>query len=444
MPILVVFGMIAAGAAIAWSYRVRDRWRGALGEIADRFGLTYQQGGMWQAPRSEGVWQGIPVKVDTFTQSTGKSSTTYTRVQVETELPSSFRLQPEGLGTSFTKTFVGEDFQLGDAAFDASILVRAPGREALVWLGPDARRAILAAVSGMGARFKDGTLTFHKVGYVSDPERLANYTQTLLDAARALASDGRPAQQRLLSNVWQDRNPGYRRKCVDALLEAGRGGRMGAEVPAHMLHDPALRLVSASGAGADGWDTLRALATDTSVDGWIRSKALRRALAIGPPDGTRQLIEQVVEGGVGDPLAAALEAANNMRFAPPLASLRAAAQRGDAAIAAAVAASLGYSRDPGAPPLLVSMLATEHSDTQLAICGALGQVGGRAEVEHLLPLTKGLFADGGLKRAARDAVATIQSRLAGAGAGHLSIDDGVQDSGALSVREHEGGLSEVE
>lgn len=85
----------------------------------------------------------------------------------------------------------------------------------------------------------------------------------------------------------------------------------------------------------------------------------------------------------------------------------------------------------------------EHEEAQIVCAGARGlaQVGDVEAVPPLLAVAEGLFVGGDVKTTVRAAVAQIQSRLAGCGAGALSVvDSGAQglaivgpESGALSL-----------
>jgi hypothetical protein len=94
-------------------------------------------------------------------------------------------------------------------------------------------------------------------------------------------------------------------------------------------------------------------------------------------------------------------------------------------------ASLGTHGDPQDEPLLLA-LATEGQDyaLRLAAVRALGQVGSAHAVPSLADLASAGSAD--LRRAGREAIATIQARLHGATPGQLSLDPGSAGQIALA------------
>jgi HEAT repeat protein len=99
-------------------------------------------------------------------------------------------------------------------------------------------------------------------------------------------------------------------------------------------------------------------------------------------------------------------------------------------LAATAARALGASRTAAAePPLLVALQASD-SDVQLAAAEALGRVGTAAAVMPLKDLAERGWSPA-LRKAARESIAEIQSRLSGASPGQLSIADG--EAGQLSL-----------
>ena len=83
-------------------------------------------------------------------------------------------------------------------------------------------------------------------------------------------------------------------------------------------------------------------------------------------------------------------------------------------------------------PLLLAILPSVPKEAATSIIHALGAHGSAACVEPLLPYTRSLLG-GELDRAATDAVAQIQARLKGAGAGQLTMSEDPAAAGALSV-----------
>ena len=76
---------------------------------------------------------------------------------------------------------------------------------------------------------------------------------------------------------------------------------------------------------------------------------------------------------------------------------------------------------------------SDARELRLAAIRALGTVGTAASVEPLLAFLEGRRLDAETRQGIRDAVGAIQSRLAGAEAGQLSLAAASPGSGWLSV-----------
>jgi HEAT repeat protein len=89
---------------------------------------------------------------------------------------------------------------------------------------------------------------------------------------------------------------------------------------------------------------------------------------------------------------------------------------------------------------LLRLLDRESETTKIAAVHALGEVGTATSVEPLLAYTKDLLPSE-LKRAARAAIARIQTRFGDVDAGRLSVAELEQHEGALSISAEGGELS---
>jgi HEAT repeat protein len=110
-----------------------------------------------------------------------------------------------------------------------------------------------------------------------------------------------------------------------------------------------------------------------------------------------------------------------------------AVERG--ALAAAAARALADSGGPATEGALLDALGRDDADVRVAAAFALGRVGSARAVPSLKDAEKN-HEDDSTRRAAREAVASIQERL-GASAGQLSL--AAADAGMLSLAEDETG-----
>jgi hypothetical protein len=83
-------------------------------------------------------------------------------------------------------------------------------------------------------------------------------------------------------------------------------------------------------------------------------------------------------------------------------------------------------------PSLLKALQSEESDLRVAAAAALGRVGSVAAVQSLKESAERFWLDPGLRQAARQAIAEIQSRLPGASPGQLTLA-GTAEAGKLSL-----------
>ena len=238
----------------------------------------------------------------------------------------------------------------------------------------------------------------------------------------------RNALESLLLRAAQDRAP---RAVVD-----------GAVTRALEDGDAAIRLFAATSGRAGlarSRQVIAAVAWDPKAADLVRAKALG---ALGKLDGVNrpdELLDALLEGG-NEARLAAIETLGLRRCATS--RVTPFATRAHPPTRAAVALALERIGDPSAQPLLLSMVDDGEEPVRLAAIRALGAIADVSAVETLLHLRGGVFG-GDLKQTVREAIAKIQSRVAGAGAGQLSVSDAPTDAGALStIAAEEGALSE--
>jgi HEAT repeat protein len=109
-------------------------------------------------------------------------------------------------------------------------------------------------------------------------------------------------------------------------------------------------------------------------------------------------------------------------------------ERGDLAVSAAHA--LAETGETAALEPLLSALTRDRPPVQAAAAEALGRIGTARAILPLRELESD-SRDDVIRRAARQAVASIQARLPGASPGQLSLADA--DTGALSLADDETG-----
>ncbi|MGE5198136.1 MAG: HEAT repeat domain-containing protein, partial [Rhodospirillaceae bacterium] len=104
-------------------------------------------------------------------------------------------------------------------------------------------------------------------------------------------------------------------------------------------------------------------------------------------------------------------------------------------VAASAARALGRIGDAAAEPALIAALDRGAAAVGVAAAEALGRIGSPQAVVPLRSAASSHLLDGDLRRAARQAVAEIQSRVSGASPGQLSLAG--DEAGRLSLVEEE-------
>lgn len=151
--------------------------------------------------RLEGRVEDFRVTIRPETRSSGKSSTTYTIVEVflPSPLPYKLRVAKEGLFTKLGKALFGlSDVEVGDPAFDPLVRIKAedPLAARLLLGDEEAKRAftaLLESVDGLSGSLSGGAyadqekLHWEKVGYHLDPAQIGAILELLVPAAKALA-----------------------------------------------------------------------------------------------------------------------------------------------------------------------------------------------------------------------------------------------------------------
>ena len=123
--LLLIFVFIILSIAIA--YFVLAARRQAWSQLADRAGLTFEPGNFFGSGLSvSGVYLGHQLTLSTFTRSSGKSSTTYTRVVLfmNQQANLDLSLYTEGVFSKVGKMLGMQDIQTGDEALDQRYVIK--------------------------------------------------------------------------------------------------------------------------------------------------------------------------------------------------------------------------------------------------------------------------------------------------------------------------------
>jgi hypothetical protein len=163
-----------------------------------------------------------------------------------------------------------------------------------------------------------------------------------------------------------------------------------------------------------------------------RADALRRLDGLDAPSAA-DLALSAVGSGYGALLDAGLDVAQRRRLPAFAPHIRARLARHEAHDVPRALRALAATGDASDESLLLGNLDADQEAIVVASIEALGALGTIAVVSRLLELSKGVFRDRDIKRAARAAVEAIQSRATGGGHGGLAVAVDVSAGGEVAV-----------
>lgn len=157
-------------------------------QLCAEIGAQYVNGGFWKGDKIQarhGPWM---VTLDTYIVSTGKTSTTYTRMRAPFVDPEGFRftVYRKGIFSEIGKWFGMQDIDIGDEAFDRDFILKTNQETKLVELfsnseirnlisqQPQIYFSVKDDEGFFGPSFPQGVdeLYFQVVGVIKDVDRL--------------------------------------------------------------------------------------------------------------------------------------------------------------------------------------------------------------------------------------------------------------------------------
>jgi HEAT repeat protein len=329
--------------------------------------------------------------------------------------------------------FHGREIEIGDPSFDSTFFIEGPPRLVFGLLDAETRR-LLSRVNAESRL----DLSWGKLRAEMADEKVAGILPLLLDLRKRFIPPIE-IKQRLAENATKDPEPGVRLQNLLLLIRELPDDPGTVEMLRKACSDPSpeIRLQAAKKSGAEGRDVLLALAENPEDDD--RSAEALSALAGELPfERTRVILERALNRRRPRTARICLEAIGRSGNTAAVDVLAKAMSREKGELATVAAQALEAIGSPASEPALILALQREQTDLQVAAAKALGRVG---SVDAVLPLKEvaDRFLPGDLRRAARQAVAEIQSRLQGASPGQLSLAGG--EAGQLSLAQEGGELS---
>jgi hypothetical protein len=396
VPFLIGFLVLAM-----WRTKEQNRiWF----EIADERGLDYRAGDLFTKGRMDGMVDDLLVTLDTIQRGSGKSRRTYTRYKAgSTDRTVVLNVSSEGLLSSMSKAWTGEDLQLGDPIADGALHLSGDLSEALAVLDFDTRHTLVQWVHH-GGKIVAGDAEKETHGLQLDSDELRGELDEIATIAKAMRfPDDLP--RALAERVLDNREPvELRAKALGAL---GPYPEVQARAVSALFAQRKLptTLVAAVLKATGPTDALRPYASNAVLDPEVRADFVRHAHTWGVAVPRRTLDTML---------------------------------RRDAEAASAVRYVLGAQLSD-ALEILTEPLADAETAAQVAIISGLAELRDIRAVESLLPLRSGMLRPTQVREAASRAVAALQAG-AGGDRGGISIA-GTAESGGLTEARRQGGLS---
>lgn len=382
------------------------------------YSLHVQTGGGLPV-RATGLAAGFAVEVSVD----GKVS-----VDAEGTMPDGFILEPWGAQPPSTRA---GGIPTGDAAFDQGFHLGGDAALVLALVTPHLRRQVVThrPVVRSGEIVVRGTDVLAALRFAVS---LAEALQPPKDLGARLADNLGDCQ-----STWE-------RLAILRVL-AGRFPRHPAAQPVLLeaLSDPneEVRLVVAPCLGEQGHEALRKIAERDEGDETRPARALRALGAALSTERVEHLLVEALRRRRHLVAEAAIEALATRHDKTSTGRLTAVLAHGNETLCLAAARALAVRGEDAAEPALVAALADSRWSVAAEAAEALGAVGTAAAV---LPLRRAAESgQTGVRRAARQAIAQIQSRLPGADRGQLSLPDAAAGDVSLADEAPRGQVSLV-
>lgn len=324
-------------------------------------------------------------------------------------IPFGLRLRrEEGLG--FLESVLSEDHTVGDDDFDAAVRVGGEPPRFMALLDARTREAVLTALTGGNPpQVQEGVVVKEEPLAGLEAPAFEAHVRELVRLAKLLMLRESWIPRRLAANAAADPVVEVRRRCLKLLAD---------QFPDAPETGPALR------AALDDEAAVIALQAALALEGAADFERIKR-LVLEPE-------VQQVAGKI--PLFSLVEERYPREqvlgfvhevLLRPVGPLHAAALR--------FLGRKGSAADEPRVLELLDALDTAPEEVRLAAAGALGDIGTVAAVGPLRAVAGRFPLHFDLRRAAGEAIAKIQSRLPGAGAGQVALHAGADATGQVSL-----------
>jgi hypothetical protein len=439
--IVLLGGATAVGLDHVYSHDRRRTWRDAaqrhrLGGFVESRSFAHRETLTAHA-------DDLSVRFETYARSKDDAGT---RVAIEVQggVLAGLSLRPEDFSSAMEKRFgVSREVEIGDKGFDDTFYIGGSPALVLALLDAATRRRLLTLLLQLDPagrlEIADGELR------AEFPERVYGYLGSVLPRLLGLMLEtarGLPNQvkllPRLVDNARHDTEPGVRLRNLLVLMREFGEDPLTQETLRAACADPSpeIRLRAASALGAEQRQVLLDIVDDPAADDTCAAHAvyaLGSDLAI---ERTIPLLERALRLRHFGTAHACVDTLGRTDSRAARQRLSRVIWHEEAELSVSAARALGRRADPGAEPLLIHALQHAADGVRTAVAEALARAGSVAAV---LPLKEAAerHRDAAFLRAARQAIAHIQSRAAGASPGQLSMT--TVEAGRLSIADSDRG-----
>lgn len=338
----------------------------------------------------------------------------------------------------------GLDLLTGDNLFDEAVEIQGEASFVAALLSEPARERI-RSFAAWGGALENGTLELRRRAAFSLGE-IALAVRTILDTADVLtSSEGGGVCERLARNALGDPRPGVRLWNLTLLQQEFADRPETSATSRAALADGSawMRLAGARFLEAEGLEVLKALLEERHTPDHASAEAVALLSARLSRADAGVLLLPALKQRTGETRRQAIKELGRLRCEAALGPLCVLLGRPQERTAVAAADALGALGDVRAEIHLVDALRRDAPELRIAVARALGAVGSVKAVQPLLELLEAKRLDGESRQALREAVSAIQSRLAGAEAGQVSLATPAAEAGRLSLATPTAGPGDV-
>lgn len=352
----------------------------------------------------------------------------FARISIEAPAPPDFHsvtIRPQ------TKLEIGREIEIGDRPFDDAFFIQGPARLVRALLDAEGRR-LLIGMRGSWLTIAEGELQA-----VAGDQDVTGVLSRLLKARKHFAPPINILQS-LVDNAANDPEPGVRLQNLLLLARELSWSPETQEALRKACSDPdaGIRLRAARELGAEARGVLQELAEGLEDDA-VSAEAVSLLDREMPFERLTAILGLAMRRRRLQTARLCVDSIGRRGAPAGVGLLAKVLEREHGGLASAAAEALGAIGSPAAEPALIQALQSDDENLRVSAAKALGRAGTAAAVPPLKEAAQDDRLDLDLRRATRQAIAEIQSRVAGASPGQLSLAG--SEAGQLSLPDAEAG-----